>query len=85
MKAYDDNGEKLIPCEMCENGTWWSECCDGSNNCDCHGQPVNMGTCHVCHGTGWRQPEANKMANVDTIRGRCFIGRGPTSGYWAGK
>lgn len=87
MKVYDDDGTELIRCEMCENGIWYTECCNGSGGCDCMGQPVAMGQCNVCGGTGWRRPDANKRANSDSIRrsGRCFAGSGPTSGYWAGK
>jgi len=83
MKVYDDDGTELVRCEMCENGEWWAECCNGADGCDCHGRPVNMGRCNVCNGTGWRRPDADKMANVNTIRGRCFVRSGPTGGYWA--
>jgi hypothetical protein len=77
--------DDLIPCEMCFNGQWEAGCCNGASGCDCHGQAVPMGRCNVCGGTGMRRKDANKMANVDTIRGRCFIGSGPRTGYWAGK
>ncbi len=85
MKVYDDDGTELIQCEMCEGGIWYTECCNGANGCDCKGQMVEMGQCNVCKGTGWRRLDANKMANCEAIRGRCFVGSGPTSGYWAGK
>jgi hypothetical protein len=80
-----DREPERIPCEMCENGQWWTECCNGADGCDCHGQPVCMGTCHVCGGSGSRDLNANLRANLETIQGRCFIGSGPTRGYWAGK
>jgi len=85
MKVIDEDGTERMLCEYCENGTWWTECCSGANGCDCHGQPVNMGTCNICHGTGWRRPDADTRANLRTIQGRCFIGAGPTRGYWAGR
>ena len=73
----------LIPCEQCHNGRWETECCSGANGCDCRGERVDMGACNVCGGTGMRRPDANTRANIEAIQGRCFIGRGPTSGYWA--
>lgn len=81
----DHDRDNLVPCEMCEGGQWEVECCNGAGGCDCRGERVPMGRCNVCNGTGMRAWDANKMANVETIRGRCFIGRGPTTGYWAGK
>jgi hypothetical protein len=76
-----------VPCEMCVNGQWEAECCNGADGCSCHGLPVQMGTCQVCGGTGMRSINADKMANANLIRrsGRCFLGSGPRSGYWAGK
>ncbi len=74
-----------VPCRSCENGEWWTECCNGAGGCSCRGQRVHMGTCNVCHGTGYHTPSANVLANVDTIRGYCFMGSGPSSGYWADK
>jgi hypothetical protein len=89
LEVYEDEREEeeLIPCEMCVHGQWEAECCNGSGGCDCHGQPVQMGARHVCNGTGMRRKDADKMANANSIRnsGRCFLGSGPTSGYWAGK
>jgi len=87
MEAYDDDGTKLIPCEYCENGTWFTECCNGAGGCSCHGELVNMGNCHVCNGTGWRRLDANIRANSDFIRmtGACFAGSGPKTGYWSNK
>jgi hypothetical protein len=77
---------ELQYCEACSGtGHWEVECCSGANGCDCQGQPVPMGKCKVCGGTGQRSADADLRANISTIEGRCFIGRGPTSGYWAGK
>lgn len=85
MRALDSDGTELVRCEHCENGRWFTECCNGANGCDCHGDVIDMGACRVCGGSGWRRPDANRRANLQSIQGRCFIGRGPTSGYWAGK
>ena len=74
-----------IKCRNCTNGKWSVECCSGANGCDCYGQEVDMGTCNVCGGTGWHGPDANIRANIQAIKGRLFIGSGPTSGYWAGR
>ena len=75
-----------VRCEHCDgDGEWWSECCSGAGGCDCHGRQINMGRCQVCGGTGYRRPEANRDANRRMIQGQCFIGSGPSSGYWRGK
>lgn len=45
-----------------------------------------MGTCNVCGGDGTIAENATReqrMANVRSIQGACFIGRGPTTGLWA--
>lgn len=76
-----------VPCRSCVNGRWEAECCNGSGGCSCRGERVDMGTCHVCHGTGFHAPDANTRANADFIRrsGACFLGSGPSTGYWAGR
>lgn len=85
MKAYDDDGTELVQCRNCEGGRWYTECCNGANGCDCRGEIVDMGVCNVCQGAGWHRPNADTEANLNAIRGRCFTGSGPTSGYWAGR
>lgn len=76
-------------CPSCYgSGQWETECCNGADGCDCNGQRVQMGRCNVCQGSGQIRADrqgVNLRANCDAIAGRCFIGRGPTSGYWAGK
>lgn len=76
-------------CQACEGtGQWETECCSGANGCDCRGQRVAMGCCNVCGGHGYvdtEDPGHDPMANCKAIAGRCFVGSGPTSGYWAGK
>lgn len=43
-----------------------------------------MGTCNVCGGVGSVvEGEHNPMANVDAIRGLCFLGTGPMDGSWS--
>ncbi len=80
-----DNGNYVF-CEACNGmGHWEAECCNGSGGCSCQGQPVNMGVCNVCGGTGKRHIDADRMANVKDLKGCCFIGSGPTTGYWATK
>lgn len=81
----DDDGTEMIKCRNCYGGRWETECCSGAGGCDCRGQPIDMGPCNVCNGTGWHRPDADTRANIRTIEGRCFIGSGPTSGFWAGR
>lgn len=81
--------DNYIICPSCYGqGTWETECCNGSGGCSCGGGLVDMGTCQVCRGEG-RVIEGrhNPRANSDFIMrsGACFAGSGPTSGYWAGK
>lgn len=85
MREINNDGTELIRCRNCYNGRWEVECCNGAGGCDCHGKPVDMGICNVCGGTGWHRPDADTRANLRKIQGRCFVGSGPTSGYWAGK
>lgn len=66
-------------------GRWETECCDGSRGCSCRGQRIDMGYCNVCGGSGFVTIDCDPMANVNAISGYCFIGSGPSSGYWAGK
>jgi hypothetical protein len=65
------------PCRMCENGEWYSECCNGAGGCSCGGDIVYMGTCHVCGGTGVEPDDADRMANVRSIAGLSYLGSGP--------
>lgn len=69
---------ETVPCEACNgSGRWETECCNGSGGCDCGGQVLDMGNCNVCGGSGMRKPDADVMANVNAIRGLCYIGAGP--------
>jgi len=77
MKVFDDDGTELIECEHCNNGKWETECCSGAYGCTCMGGLVDMGSCKVCNGTGWRRPDANPEANIETIRGLSYAGSGP--------
>lgn len=75
-----------VRCEAClGSGYWEAECCNGSGGCSCRGVAVPMGACNVCGGSGWRAADADTYANVRSIQGYCFLGSGPSSGYWAGK
>lgn len=76
--------ENRVPCTACIGGRWETECCNGSGGCSCGGQPIDMGACNVCGGSGYRALDADVMANVKAIRGLCFIGSGPTDGSWDG-
>lgn len=84
MKVTDDDGTELEQCDCCDNGYWQAACCNGAGGCSCHGQLVDMGPCHVCQGTGWKRPDADTNANVNTIRGSIFLGSGPHGG-WLGR
>lgn len=64
-------------CEHCDNGRWEAECCNGSSGCSCGGEPVDMGPCRVCNGTGWRTDDADRTANLRSIQGLCYLGSGP--------
>lgn len=66
-------------------GEWWAECCNGAGGCSCHGQPVYMGMCNVCNGKGEVSDNADTMSNVKIIEGACFIGSGPSIGYFANR
>lgn len=84
-KPKEGEMSEQVRCRYCVNGRWETECCSGADGCDCRGQVIDMGRCNVCGGTGWHSLDADTRANIRTIEGRCFIGRGPTRGYWAGK
>ena len=65
-------------CRACLGaGEWFSECCDGSRGCSCRGQVIAMGQCLACGGTGQIGDGYRASANIDSIRGRCYIGSGP--------
>ncbi len=65
-------------CEACNGtGEWEAECCNGADGCSCRGEPVYMGKCRVCGGTGLKHKGANPMANVKSIEGKCFLGSDP--------
>jgi hypothetical protein len=58
--------EKICP--NCHgSGELWVECCNGSN-CTCHGEPVMLGKCRVCNGSGVVGDNPNTMANSQFIR-----------------
>ncbi len=77
--------ENEIDCPYCFGAGYWEcECCSGASGCSCEGQPVNMGDCQVCHGTGRViDGEYDISANGKVIEGYCFLGSGPKGGYWA--
>ncbi len=67
-------------------GEWYTECCNGSDGCSCQGGMVPMGTCGVCNGEGHVvEGEHDPMANINALRGYCFAGSGPSTGFWAGR
>lgn len=70
---------QLISCPSClGQGKWDCECCNGSNGCSCGGQPVDMGTCNVCHGSGQVEDgNYDGNANLSAIQGMCYLGSGP--------
>jgi hypothetical protein len=66
-------------CRACEpDGTWWTECCNGSGGCSCQGLPINMGRCRECGGT---KEQSRPGVNAESIRGLLFIGSGPEGGW----
>lgn len=60
----------------CGQGQWDVECCNGSGGCSCRGQPVPMGTCRACGGSGIITAEYDPKANLRAIEGYCYIGTG---------
>ena len=66
-----------VRCGHCVNGRFVAECCNGASGCSCEGREVDMGPCRVCHGTGWREQDADTTANIRAIEGRCYLGSGP--------
>lgn len=88
LGRYKGNGEihKEKLCPSCYGeGRWETECCNGSGGCSCRGRTVDMGACNVCHGSGYViDGQYNRDANINTIKGYCFVGSGPSSGYWSG-
>jgi len=76
-------------CPSCYGeGRWDAECCNGHGGCSCQGMPVDMGYCKVCNGTGRViDGHYNSRANSEYIlrSGCCFLGSGPSTGYWANK
>lgn len=81
------NTDNLISCPSCNgSGQWETECCSGAGGCSCRGGVVQMGICNVCLGAGEipeNASEEQRMANVHSIAGACFIGSGPSTGIWA--
>lgn len=73
---------KMIMCPSClGDGYWEAECCNGSGGCSCGGQPVNMGRCNVCGGSGQvEEGNYNPRANVNFIErgGYGYLGTGPS-------
>jgi hypothetical protein len=57
----------LVPCECCEDGQVWIECCNGSEGCPCQGKQVLFGQCKVCGGIGQREEHADTKANLRSI------------------
>lgn len=91
LGRYKGNGQ-IFTEKSCPNcygsGNWEAECCNGRGGCSCRGEVVNMGTCRVCQGSGRvLDGHYNPRANSDFIMrtGACFIGSGPSTGYWADK
>jgi hypothetical protein len=77
MRVLDDDGTEMVQCRNCYGGRWESECCNGSSGCSCRGQPVDMGPCNVCGGTGWHRPDADTRGNIRAIQGMSYLGSGP--------
>lgn len=57
----------LVPCEYCENGQVWTECCNGISGCPCGGKQILFGQCKVCDGHGQREKGADTKANLRDI------------------
>lgn len=83
--GYLNDEIELIKCEQCIGGRLALECCNGANGCSCKGEVVDMGDCNVCGGSGWHRQDTDTLSNIKAIQGRCFIGSGPTRGYWMDK
>jgi len=77
--------QRMEPCEMClGSGQLWTECCNGSGGCDCHGQQVFMGPCLECGGRG-EIPEGSAVpyaqsatkAYMQSVCPTGYVGSGP--------
>ena len=55
LRDYDNDWD-LVCCKDCNNGRWEIHHCN-DENCACRGQPIDIGKCLVCDGTGWHKPE----------------------------
>lgn len=79
IESVDPN-DTAKPCDACfGQGHWECECCNGSRGCSCGGQPVYMGQCNVCEGSGMVDEQSDLMANVKSISGLAYLGSGPRS------
>lgn len=71
-----NQNEKTCP-SCLGDGYWMAECCGAQGGCSCNGQPINMGCCNVCHGTGKViDGQYDERANLRTIEGYGYIGDG---------
>lgn len=72
--AFENSGacKSTVACRSCTNGRFIVECCSGANGCDCRGQPVDMGPCKVCRGTGFHDSDADRRANIRSHADRTF-------------
>lgn len=74
------NGNEQV-CPLCLDGRWEVECCNGSGGCSCGGEPVDMGICNACKGSGFVGDDYDARANIRAIQGLHFIGTGPRGMY----
>lgn len=59
-------------CPLCHgDGRCLTECCNGSFNCPCRGDVVDLGPCRGCGGSGMRSPQVDLDANLRVIRSAC--------------
>ncbi len=71
MKCFDEDGTEMVPCNCGyfgdRIGRLITECCNGSR-CSCGGEPVDLGPCRICKGTGYRRVDADTRKNIEEVR-----------------
>jgi len=69
-----NNTNNKTRCQHCYDGRIEAECCNGYR-CSCGGQPVDLGICTACDGTGIQVRESENLNVVmSAVSSEGFIG-----------